>query len=281
MIIRRDNVVIHGEGLDHPECVAIDADGTLYAGGEAGQIYRIDGDGSQRQITAIGGFLLGIALDGQGRIHACDCARRTVWLVERDGTATPQSTGAPERFFTVPNYPIFDCEGNLYVSDSGDYWHPTGDGAILKISPQNETSLFHRGPFAFANGLAIDPTGEWLYVVQSTAPNVVRVPLSKPHGSIEVTHRLPEGTVPDGIAATADGRVVIGCYKPDGLFVGFPNGRVELLCEDPTGELLSRPTNVALANGRLYVANLGGWHLTSMATDMAAAEIFRPRLSLA
>ena len=31
-----------GEGLDHPECVAWGCDGYAYAGGEAGQIYRID-----------------------------------------------------------------------------------------------------------------------------------------------------------------------------------------------------------------------------------------------
>ena len=28
-------------GLDHPEGIAVGLDGTLYAGGEAGQIYRI------------------------------------------------------------------------------------------------------------------------------------------------------------------------------------------------------------------------------------------------
>ena len=29
------------DGLDHPECVAVHPDGTVWAGGEAGQIYRI------------------------------------------------------------------------------------------------------------------------------------------------------------------------------------------------------------------------------------------------
>ena len=31
-----------GSGLDHPECIAWGCDGYAYAGGEAGQIYRID-----------------------------------------------------------------------------------------------------------------------------------------------------------------------------------------------------------------------------------------------
>ena len=49
------------EGLDHPECVAFDRDGTMYAGGEAGQIYRIDASTSEFQcIAQTGGFILGI-----------------------------------------------------------------------------------------------------------------------------------------------------------------------------------------------------------------------------
>ncbi len=31
-----------GNGLDHPECIAWGCDGYAYAGGEAGQFYRID-----------------------------------------------------------------------------------------------------------------------------------------------------------------------------------------------------------------------------------------------
>ena len=31
-----------GSGLDHPECITWGCDGYAYAGGEAGQIYRID-----------------------------------------------------------------------------------------------------------------------------------------------------------------------------------------------------------------------------------------------
>ena len=43
-----DRFEVFASGLDHPECCAFDRDGNLWAGGEAGQIYRIDADGQSR-----------------------------------------------------------------------------------------------------------------------------------------------------------------------------------------------------------------------------------------
>ena len=39
---------IFADGLDHPECIAAHPDGSFFAGGEAGQIYRISRDGKRR-----------------------------------------------------------------------------------------------------------------------------------------------------------------------------------------------------------------------------------------
>lgn len=65
--------------LDHPEGLAAGRDGTLYAGGEAGQVYRISPDGKKVDILAkTGGFCLGITLDQEENIYVCDLARRAV-----------------------------------------------------------------------------------------------------------------------------------------------------------------------------------------------------------
>ena len=50
---------IFATGLDHPECCAFDRDGNLWAGGEAGQIYRIDPAGKVETIANVGGFCCG------------------------------------------------------------------------------------------------------------------------------------------------------------------------------------------------------------------------------
>lgn len=280
MILTPENTQLIAHGLDHPECVCVDDEGTLYAGGEAGQLYRIDANGEHEEFANTGGFVLGIAIDGAGRVHACDIGNKAVMCIEPDGTVRKRSSGTTERPMQVPNYPVFDANGNLYVSDSGDFWERTqGTGCIYRIAPDDSTTLFHEGPFLFANGLAIDPEGDNLYVVQSTSPDVVRIPLAEANGEISVTHQLPEGTVPDGIAFTDDGRLVIACYKPDKVYLGLADGGVEDLCEDPSGELLNRPTNAAIHNGKIYLGNLGGWHITAIDTVLKPGPIHRPMMS--
>src|SRR5215471_7050374 len=52
---------VFARGLDHPECIAVDRDGNVWAGGEAGQVYRIDASGAVTTVTSLGGFNAGIA----------------------------------------------------------------------------------------------------------------------------------------------------------------------------------------------------------------------------
>src|SRR4051812_41124613 len=52
---------VFATGLDHPECVAFDREGCLWAGGEAGQVYCIDRHGKVETIATLGGFTGGLA----------------------------------------------------------------------------------------------------------------------------------------------------------------------------------------------------------------------------
>ena len=80
------------DGLDHPEGIAWGLDGYAYAGGEAGQLYRIDIEGQEAvQIADTGGFLLGLALDASHNIYACDTGNSAVMKITQDGAVSVYS----------------------------------------------------------------------------------------------------------------------------------------------------------------------------------------------
>lgn len=272
----RDNVTFLGAGLDHPESVFVDPDGTVYAGGEAGQVYRIGTDGEQRQLGSTGGNLLGLVVDGDGVVHCCDCAQAAVFSVSPEGEVKLRSRGTAERAMRFPNHPVFDAEGNLYVSDSAGYWEP--EGCIFRIRPDDTTELFHAGPLHYPNGIAIDPTQQWLYIAQSPAWNIVRVSLTEPDSPVELAFELPDHTIPDGMWFAKDGRLFVGCYRPDQVIACHPDGRVEVVIRDRTAELILAPTNVFPHDGKLYIANLGGYHISVVEAGAQRGVVHQPSL---
>jgi gluconolactonase len=252
------------DGLDHPECVAVGPDGRLYAGGEAGQVYRLDESGPVL-LANTGGFVLGLCLDADSVIYACDQLRHEVVRVGADGTVASYSGR-----IQTPNYPVFTADGTLFVSDSGTW--DGNDGALYRITPAGETVRLDLELPAFPNGLALSPAGDWLYVVLSQLPGIVRVPLAggEVTGKPEPLLEMP-GHVPDGVAALADGDLLIACYNPDTIY-RLHDGTATVLAHDPRRVVLAAPTNLALHGpGRTHLAvgSLGRWHV-------ASADIGRP-----
>ena len=76
------------DGLDHAEGIACGPDGGVFAGGEAGQVYRIDIERAEfTEIANTGGFVLGMALDAAGNVYACDHVNQCVQKI------TPERRG--------------------------------------------------------------------------------------------------------------------------------------------------------------------------------------------
>ncbi|MCY7327729.1 MAG: SMP-30/gluconolactonase/LRE family protein, partial [Saprospiraceae bacterium] len=193
---------IFADGLDHPECVAVHPDGSIWAGGEAGQIYRISADGQQIETVAnTGGFILGIAFSpGAKWLAICDLGKKCVWRLDLKTFQLERfAEGAAGHAFNIPNYAVFDQVGNLYVSESGTFRQV--NGKILKFSPEGKGEIWHEGPFNFANGMAMGPEEKHLYVAVSFLPGVERIAMEAggKAGERTLVCTLPE-TVPDGLA---------------------------------------------------------------------------------
>jgi gluconolactonase len=267
-------------GLDHPEGVAWVPSGWLACGGEAGQIYRVDiTSGDWVKIADTGGFVLGIALDAAENIYACDMGRHAVLRIDpRTGRAEDITTGKSEHAIATPNFPVFHPDGRLFFSDSGSWG--ARDGRVFCLHPGGELQLVSRDAPAFTNGLAIDPTSAWLYMVESEVPAISRSAITAEGlAGREVVLEMPR-MVPDGLAFTADGRLLIACYRPDAVMTWDGSAR-EVLAEDWTGENLNAPTNLAFVGDgldRLVTANLGGYHIAELATDLRGAPLHYPRL---
>jgi len=138
---------------------------------------------------------------------------------------------------------------------------------VVAVSPEEEAYLFDSTLKRFPNGCAVTPDGGELWMIQSEGPDVSRYDLAS-GGPPETVVRLP-GTVPDGLALTADGGVVISCYRPDRIYYLDPGGDLTVLLEDPQGTLLAAPTNICFIGDDLWVsANLGRWHLTLIDTGL-------------
>jgi len=165
-----ENVHFVCQDLDHPEGLNFAADGSLIAGGEAGQIYRIDcSSGKSETIAETGGTVLGVCTDGAGAVCACDAGRNEVLKTDAGGEVSVLSTGALDN----PNYCAFDAAGNLFFTESVKYHPQERTGRLFVITPDGKTECVHDGPFGFANGICIDPETSLLYLVESTGPRVL------------------------------------------------------------------------------------------------------------
>ena len=273
-------VSVFVEGLDHAEGIAWGLDGYAYAGGEAGQVYRIDIERQEVvQFADTGGFVLGMALDAHNNIYACDAGNKAVMKITQGGTVSVYSSGTDDEPLRVPNYPAFDADGNLYVCDSGD-WH-ADNGMIYRIKPGGEAEVWDRRAKEFPNGLCMAPGGEDICVAMSVNPprvDRIRIEGDGSPGRIETVAEFPR-TVPDGVAFDADGNLYVSMYRPDVIYRRTPDGQIDILAEDFEGTLIAAPTNIAFCGRNrdvLLSTNLGRWHITRYEVGVAGHPLNYP-----
>ena len=267
-------------GLDHPEGVGVGSDGLLYAGGEAGQIYRVGEEGAFDEIASTGGFIYGVTLDASGDVFACDFGNAAVMRISASGEVATYSNGTADRPMRVPNFAAFDGGGNLYVTDSGEWGED--DGVVYRIAPGGATEVWTEATARFPNGCCLTAGGEALLVVESHGRAVVRVPIEddrragRPEPIVDLS-----GSQPDGIALAEDGTMFVGCYRPDRIYRISPGGPVEVFAEDPDGVVLNQPANVAFSGpnlDRLVVSSLGGWSLVAAPAGVRGLPLRYPSI---
>lgn len=258
---------VFSDGLDHPEGLAFDREGNLWAGGELGQVYRIDPKGRAKKVVDLGGFNLGVTVSAKQDLFLCNLKKHSLIQIDRRGKLLRHWELAGSYRFRTPNFAVFDSAGNLYFSDSGEWQQ--NDGYVLTLRPNGKVEVF-AGPFAFPNGLSLSPDERTLFIVESTADAVTALSI-KADGTAGPRSTYARGLhrVPDGCGLDSDGNLYVTCYASHNVYKVAPRGKVSLFAEDPFGTMLASPTNVAFGNdGYTYFANLSRWHICRVKTGL-------------
>jgi len=275
-VIERFEVL--AEGLNHPEGVAWNPlDGHVYAGGEGGEFYRVSLDGEVDELGATGGSMLGIAVDGRGRVYGCDDGNGEVARIDpATGTIETFARGVGGVEMDEPNVAAFGPDGSLYVTCSGDE-RPE----IVRIR-DGVTERWCDELVDYPNGMVVVPGGDAMLVIESHAQRIARVPIGPDGaaGAATTFGELPD-TDADGLALDADGYVWATLYRPDGLVRLDPDGREVVRIDDHLATTFDAPTNMVFVGDglrRAVVANVGDRFLSWADLDVAGAPLHYPEV---
>jgi len=274
-----DRFETFADGLNHPEGVTWNpVDGHVYAGGEGGELYRISLDGEVELMGTTGGSMLGLAVDGAGRVYACDAGKGEIARLDpADRTIVTFARGAGGADLDEPNVAAFGQDGSLYVTCSGE--HRT---EVVRIPPGGATETWTDALQAYPNGAVVTPDGAALLVVEAKAERVARVPIGHDGtaGRPATFADLPD-TDADGLAQDAVGHLWVTLYRPDGLLRLSPDGHEVLRIDDHLASVLDAPTNLAFIGeglDRAVVANVGSDHVVAIDLGVRGQRLHYPEV---
>ncbi|MDQ6631474.1 MAG: SMP-30/gluconolactonase/LRE family protein [Verrucomicrobiota bacterium] len=210
-----DAFEIFANGLDHPECLAFDRHGDLWAGGEAGQIYRISPDGKVQLVTTLDSFCAGLAFSLEDELFVCNPALGIV-RVTVGGEFSVFASHVGKHKIACANYGLFDSSGNYYVTDSGQW--KKSNGYLLRFRPDGKGEIL-AGPLGYANGLALTVDEKNLFMVESNTDSVFRFEI-RADGLVSAPeiYATDCGRFPDGLTLDAEGNLYVCCYASDEIW---------------------------------------------------------------
>ncbi len=295
-----DTVEIFGTGVLEAEGVVIDKDGNAWGGGRNGKVYKVSPDGKVHEVAQLppGSIPNGVTLDRAGNFVYCDLGKKAMMRLSPDGKVSMIADRVGTLALSLPNFASYDAEGNLYVSNSStqdisqvlvELEKPAPNGALVRIRPDGRGEIVAEGIY-FANGTAIDPNEDAVYVLESSRNDCLRIQIKKDgtFGKPEIYSKdFP--ALPDGMAFDVDRNLYVtlpavaagGNITPANQILKVDTkGNWSMLIDDRAGAKLAFPTNCAFGGPGLqdlFIANLQGDHFGRVHTSFRGHPLYHQR----
>ncbi len=298
--IATESVEIFGKGVLEAEGVVIDKEGNAWGGGRNGKVYKVSPDDKVHEVAQLpsGSIPNGVTLDRAGNFVYCDLGKKAMMRLSPDGKVSMIADRAGTLALSLPNFASYDAEGNLYVSNSStqdiskvlaELEKPAPNGALVRIRPDGRGEIVAEGIY-FANGTAIDPKEDAVYVLESSRNDCLRIQIKKDgtFGKPEVYSKAFPA-LPDGMAFDMDRNLYVtlpavaagGNLTPANQIIKVDtNGNWSVLIDDRAGTKLAFPTNCAFGGPGLqdlFIANLQGDHFGRVHTSFRGHPLYHQR----
>lgn len=245
-----------GEGLQRPECILAERDGSLWAADARGGVVHIRPDGSQTLIAqsldtrfsatadeaerfTSGTLPNGLAFDADGSILISNFGTDRLERMTRDGRTEvllDQIDGQP---IGKVNFVLRDSKGRIWITVSTRItnWMAAispniADGYVAVLDDQGARIV--ADGFAFTNEIRFDTAEEWLYVVETTGRRItrLRIGFDATVEEREVFGPADTGGFIDGIAFDAYGNLWGTHVMTDRIFALTPEGDMRIILDD-------------------------------------------------
>jgi sugar lactone lactonase YvrE len=247
-----------GEGLQRPECILAEKNGTIWTADSRGGVVRLRHDGTQEIVTQkISGHFAtadseasryltgtlpnGLAFAENGDILISNFGTDRLEIMTRSGESRVLADSIDGEAIGKVNFVLRDSKGRIWITVSTrikNWMHALRtdlpDGYIARY----EDGKFHivADGFRFTNEIRMDANEEWMYVVETTGGCITRLRVHEDGtlGEREVfgPSKLGKGAWPDGIAFDSVGNLWGTCVYSDKLFVLTPRGDMITLLDE-------------------------------------------------
>jgi sugar lactone lactonase YvrE len=260
--IDKADLLYTGAGLQRPECILAEPDGSLWIADARGGVVELQPDGRQRIITQRhsehfadvdseasrylrGTLPNGLAFAENGDILIANFGTDRLEVMTRDGKSKVLADQIDGHPIGKVNFVLRDSQNRIWITVSTrikNWMHALRpdlpDGYIARYI--DGTFRIVAEGFHFTNEIRMDAREEYMYVAETTGGCISRLPVNQDGslGKREVfgPSSLGKGAWPDGIAFDSGGNLWGAMVYSDKLFVLSPEGELKVMLDegDPT-----------------------------------------------